>query len=54
MVRYVVFTQEELDAIKDGFDVILNDNNGNSVIYTNEEKYTKMLMSLKEKEIDDQ
>lgn len=53
MVRYVVFTQEELDAIKSGNDVKNIDHEGHMVIYTSEEKYAKMLMSMKEKEFDD-
>lgn len=53
MIRYVVFTQEELDAIKSGYDIKSFDHNGQMVVYTNEEKYSKMLKSMKEKEFDD-
>lgn len=55
MIRYVVFTQEELDAIKSGFDVVKSiDQDGHLVVYTNDEKYTEMLMSMKEKEFTDE
>lgn len=54
MIRYVVFTQEELDAIKNGDNIRATDHDGNLVVYTNEEKYTKMIMSMKEKEIDNE
>ena len=53
MIRYVVFTQVELDAIKSGDDVKSIDQDGNLVIYTNEEKYENMLLSAKEKEFTD-
>ena len=53
MIRYIVFTQEELDAIKSGNDVKSIDRDGHLVIYTNEEKYKNMLISAKEKEISD-
>lgn len=52
-VKYVVFTDEELDAIKSGTDIGAKDKDGNLVIYTSEEKYTKMLISIKEKEFND-
>lgn len=53
MIRYVVFTQEELDAIKSGDDVKSIDQEGRLVIYINKEKYENMLISAKEKEFTD-
>lgn len=53
MIRYIVFRQEELDAIKDGDTIKATDHNGDLVVYINEEKYAKMMTSMKEKEIVD-
>lgn len=53
MIKYVVFTQEELDAIKSGYDIKSIDQDGHPVIYTNKEKYENMLLSAKEKEFSD-
>lgn len=52
ITRYVIFTQEELDAIKNGDDIKTTDHNGNLVVYTNDKKYAKTMMSMKEKEVD--
>ena len=53
-IKYVIFTDEELDDIKNGIPVSDNKHDVKELtVYVSEKYYTDMMRKIKEKEIND-
>lgn len=54
MTKFVIFTNDELDAIKEGTPVSVYDSKNNTnILYVSEEYYNNLMQNCKDKEIED-
>ena len=49
MINYIIFTEEELEAMKNGKNISTPNNDGHLTVYLSEDSYNKMMMSMREK-----